>query len=104
MTQTPRPQKRPPKTNPLFTPEPGMTVQLKGAPQHTGTVAKPDAWWDLLLLRGVDISAQTLVEWPSSISGQPVKSWVRNSDLEQVLSPPAGELSESTGEKGTSRA
>lgn len=96
MTQTPRPQKRPPKTNPLFTPEPGMTVQLKGAAQHTGTVCETDAWWDSWLLRGVDISAQTLVEW--NVPNGPVKRWIRTVELEQVLSPPADELTAAEGD------
>lgn len=69
-----------------------MTVRLKGKPdQEPGRVRDSDDWWDTLLLRGVDIADQVLVDWTIT-PGAPVVRWERTSQLEQVVSPPAAPL------------
>jgi hypothetical protein len=66
---------------------PGMAVRLKdGTEDQTGTVVESDEWWDTLLLRGVDISDQTLVEW--TIVGLPFRRWERTGQLEIVQPEP----------------
>jgi hypothetical protein len=81
MTQTPRPPRptRPkplPKTVQPFRPQPGDQVVLRTDPETVGTVRESDEWWDTLLLRGVDIADQALVEWAWT------RSWERVSQLD----------------------
>jgi hypothetical protein len=87
MTQ-PQPKPEPPAkkaaTPPVgFLPVPGMAVRMKGAPQTTGQVIEHDEWWDTLLLRGVDIADQVLVDWTVP-PGPPVVRWERVNQLEEV--------------------
>jgi len=62
-----------------------MVVRLKANHEQTGVVVESDDWWDTLLLRGVDISDQTLVEWQSE--PVTVRAWERTSQLEQPPAP-----------------
>ena len=84
MTQRP-PAKKFTKPPVGLLPSPGMAVRLKANHEQVGTVFESDEWWDTLLLRGVDISDQTLVEWQSDPI--PVRTWERISQLEQVPAP-----------------
>lgn len=85
MTQRPRRSPPPlPKTVQPFRPHPGETVQRDG---NVGTVVESDEWWDTLLLRGVDIADQVLVDWTAP--GTPEKAartvhWERVNHLEPV--------------------
>lgn len=79
----------PPARRPGLLPITGMTVRLRTSPE-VGVVAPTDDWWDSLLIRGVDISEQVLVEWRRN--GLPVRTWERVSQLEEVLSPPSGQM------------
>lgn len=90
MTQSPKPpaKKAPAKPPVGLLPRPGMTVRLKSSPDQTGVVRESDDWWDSLLLRGVDISDQVLVDWTVP-PGAPVVRWERASLLEQVPEPSA---------------
>jgi hypothetical protein len=86
MTQRPKPPAKKAAAPVGLLPRAGMTVRLKNYPDEMpGTVVESDDWWDTLLIRGVDISEQTLVEWQRS--GQPVRRWERTSQLEQVPAP-----------------
>lgn len=92
MTQNRPPAKKfvQPKAAPVgLLPTPGMAVRLKGQPDmDPGRVRESDAWWDTLLLRGVDISDQVLVDWTVT-PGAPLVRWERTSQLEQVVTTPA---------------
>lgn len=64
-----------------------MAVRMKDSPdQEPGVVRESDDWWDTLLLRGVDISDQVLVDWTVT-PGAPMVRWERTSRLERVLTP-----------------
>jgi hypothetical protein len=101
MTQNRPPAKKfvPPKAPPGLLPTPGMAVRLKDHPQHTGVVREHDDWWDLLLLRGVDIADQVLVDWgtPTGTSVSVVR-WERISQLEEVSDPAATPAPEKEGD------
>lgn len=80
MTQQRPPRKAAPRPV-KFTPSPGMSVRCSDRPE-IGLVVESDDWWDTLLIRGVDISDQVLVEWRRD--GQPIRRWERSSLLVQV--------------------
>jgi hypothetical protein len=67
-----------------------MAVRLKGeSPDRPiGHVRETDDWWDTLLLRGVDIADQVLVDWTVT-PGAPLVRWERVSQLEEVSDPAA---------------
>jgi hypothetical protein len=80
--EVPPPLVKPPR----FDPQPQTRVRLKDNPDDVpGTVIVSDDWLDSLLLRGVDIADQTLVEWRRN--GHPIYRWERTSQLEPVDTP-----------------
>lgn len=97
MTQRNRPPTKKFSTpQPLAYLEPGMTVRHISDPAETGTVVESDEWWDTLLLRGIDISDQLLIEW--TVAGLPMRRWERVNQLERVLSVPPAEIDGADGE------
>jgi hypothetical protein len=76
-----------PKSVQPFSPQPNDRVKRRTA-DDIGLVRESDEWWDTLLIRGVDIADQVLVDW-TVLPGPPVVRWERVSQLEPAPAEPA---------------
>jgi hypothetical protein len=101
--QKPTPPKRPrplPKTVQPYHPRTGERVLLTDT-DMVGLVIDSDEWWDTLLLRGVDIADQVLVDWgPAPETSTPIIRWEPVNRLKPVPSDPSATPETTTTEEG----